>query len=293
MARIRTIKPEFWLDEDLSELPPETHMLAAALLNQADDEGYFNAHPSLVKATCSPLRDDSVSVHESLTQLSNVGYIEVGKGEDGKRYGRIVNFKHHQRINRPSPSKIAYKTIAWSSSENAHATLTEHSMSAHTRKGTGNREQGTGKGSSCADAQSSPAGERKQSSADRFDDFWNAYPQKKGKQKALQIWKSKKLDRIADDIIADVQKRQQMDVQWQDKQFIPHGSTYLSKEVWQDEITTTSQVGNRSPSAGGQRDGFAEWFERNGMDANGADAGTVIEPDDQNPALTLLHGGAR
>ena len=29
MARIRTIKPEFWADEDLSALPIEEHMLAA------------------------------------------------------------------------------------------------------------------------------------------------------------------------------------------------------------------------------------------------------------------------
>ena len=41
MARIRTIKPDFWKHEDLSALPEITHMLAAALLNHADDEGFF------------------------------------------------------------------------------------------------------------------------------------------------------------------------------------------------------------------------------------------------------------
>ena len=69
MARIRTIKPEFWAHEDLSELPEATHMLAAALLNYADDEGYFNANPMLIKAACSPLREPSVSIQESLTLL--------------------------------------------------------------------------------------------------------------------------------------------------------------------------------------------------------------------------------
>ena len=38
MARIRTIKPEFWRDEDLSGLPAETALLAIGLLNHADDE---------------------------------------------------------------------------------------------------------------------------------------------------------------------------------------------------------------------------------------------------------------
>jgi hypothetical protein len=41
MGRIRTIKPEFWRSEDLCSLPEATHMLAAALLNYADDEGFF------------------------------------------------------------------------------------------------------------------------------------------------------------------------------------------------------------------------------------------------------------
>jgi DNA-directed RNA polymerase specialized sigma54-like protein len=36
-------------------------MLAAALLNHADDEGFFNANARLVKAQCVPLREDSVS----------------------------------------------------------------------------------------------------------------------------------------------------------------------------------------------------------------------------------------
>ena len=61
MARIRTIKPEFWKHEDLSALPEITHMLAAALLGYADDEGYFNANPALVKSECLPLRESSVS----------------------------------------------------------------------------------------------------------------------------------------------------------------------------------------------------------------------------------------
>ena len=106
MARIRTIKPEFWRHEDLSELPEATHLLAAALLNYADDEGYFNANPKLVQAECCPLRELSVNIHDSLNQLVSIAYLALGTGEDGKRYGHILNFKEHQRINRPTESKI-------------------------------------------------------------------------------------------------------------------------------------------------------------------------------------------
>lgn len=106
MARIRTIKPEFWLDEDLSSLPPETHLLAAALLNYADDEGYFNANPKLVQAACCPLREDSTNVRRSLDELSRIGYLRLGHGKDGKEYGHIVNFLVHQKVDRGKPSKI-------------------------------------------------------------------------------------------------------------------------------------------------------------------------------------------
>src|SRR6185312_14231365 len=85
MARIRTIKPSFWSHEDLSALPEATHMLAAALLNYADDFGYFNANPLLVRAECCPLREPSVSIPESFRRLQEIGYIQTADGPDGKR----------------------------------------------------------------------------------------------------------------------------------------------------------------------------------------------------------------
>jgi hypothetical protein len=116
MARIRTIKPEFWKHELLSELPESTHMLAAALINYSDDEGYFNANPKLIKAECFPLREPSVSVPESLRSLQAIGYLEFGTGNDGRRYGRIVKFDEHQRVSHPTPSKIKDCVTLWDDS---------------------------------------------------------------------------------------------------------------------------------------------------------------------------------
>jgi hypothetical protein len=103
-------------------------MLAAALLNYADDEGFFNANARLVKAQCVPLREDSVSVHDSLIMLSDAGFIRLGDGSDGKRYGHIVKFLDHQRINRPTPSKISGITVTWHDSLSPHTQLTESSL---------------------------------------------------------------------------------------------------------------------------------------------------------------------
>lgn len=140
MARIRTVKPEFWKHEDLSSLPEATHLLAAALLNYADDDGYFNANPKLIQAECCPLRDPSVTVHDSLKHLARIGYIRLGTGEDGKRYGVIATFAEHQVINRPKPSKIKVMPIVWDEADTNHGCVTDPSPPE------GNREQGTGKG---------------------------------------------------------------------------------------------------------------------------------------------------
>jgi hypothetical protein len=103
-------------------------MLAASLINYADDEGYFNANPGLIKAECSPLREPSVSIPESLLLLAEVGYLELGEGEDGKRYGRLVTFDEHQRVNRPTPSKIKALHVDWGDSMTNHGVLTESSL---------------------------------------------------------------------------------------------------------------------------------------------------------------------
>jgi hypothetical protein len=106
MARIRTIKPEFWLDEDLSELSCETHMLAAALLNHCDDEGYFKANPKLLHAQIFALRELDGSVTELVQSLSEIGYLTLFNGTDGKFYGHVTNFNKHQTINKATASKI-------------------------------------------------------------------------------------------------------------------------------------------------------------------------------------------
>ena len=77
-------------------------------------------------------------------------------------------------------------------------------------------------------------------SASRFEEWWKIYPVKRGKKAAQTTWRRKKLDRIADDIIADTRNRIANDGQWL-KGYIPHGSTYVSQEVWLDDTTAPNQ----------------------------------------------------
>lgn len=106
MARIRTIKPEFWTDEDMSELSEPACLLAIGLLNYADDEGYFNANPKLIRAAVFPIREPSRSIPVLIQELSNCGYIAMYSTSDNKQFGHICNFARHQVVNKPRPSKI-------------------------------------------------------------------------------------------------------------------------------------------------------------------------------------------
>ena len=106
MARIRTIKPDFWRDESLATITPEAALLAIGLLNHADDEGYFNAHPKLIESDIFPLRELSNTITLMIDELHRIGYIQIYKGNDGKQYGHICNFSKHQVINKKNPSKI-------------------------------------------------------------------------------------------------------------------------------------------------------------------------------------------
>lgn len=137
MARIRTVKPEFWQDEELAALHPSTQLLAIGLLNHADDYGYFKAHQALVKAAVFPFNEGSLNIHGMLTELSNIAYIELFEGTDGKPYGIICGFSKHQKVNRRSPSKIEPLRQFTESSVSTHGALTG---------GTGNREQGKEQG---------------------------------------------------------------------------------------------------------------------------------------------------
>lgn len=113
MPRIRTIKPGFHSDEDLSKLSVETHYFASGLLNYADDEGYFNANPGLIQGQCFPLRQFTQDIGEMLNQLAGLDWIQLGKTPDGKRWGRVTKFSEHQRISHPTKSRIQLLAIQW------------------------------------------------------------------------------------------------------------------------------------------------------------------------------------
>ena len=96
---------------------------------------------------------------------------------------------------------------------------------------------------------------------DRFEDFWNAYPVKKGKSKAMERWGKSNLNAIADEIIGKVGLQKNQDVDWL-RGAIPHPTTYLNGERWKDEVTRarSGQAGGSASERGTQ--GARDWLEK-------------------------------
>lgn len=184
--RIRSFKPDLFTSEDIAALSFQARWTFLGLIAYVDDGGKGRADLRLIKAAIYPL-DDDVTAQEIALWMEELGKrdiiceYQVGDTE----YFHVVNFRLHQKINRPTASKMidCFKEVhglrkngdrylqtgdgtivtlpnktghpsslmsSIPSSDHLHGALTEPSVSVHggltTGKGTGNREQGEGNG---------------------------------------------------------------------------------------------------------------------------------------------------
>ena len=93
MARARNLKPGFFRNEILAELPPLSRLLFAGLWTIADKAGRLEDRPKRIKADVLPYDDGDVS--GMLDQLAGAGFI-VRYAVNGERYIQITNFSKHQ-----------------------------------------------------------------------------------------------------------------------------------------------------------------------------------------------------
>ncbi len=94
MSRLRTLKPGFFLNEQLAEIEPLGRLLFEGLWCIADREGRLEDRPRKIKAETLPY--DDADVDRLLGELAVRGFIHRYE-VDGNGYIQIVNFKKHQR----------------------------------------------------------------------------------------------------------------------------------------------------------------------------------------------------
>jgi hypothetical protein len=170
MARIRSIKPEFFRHEGLYEAERESgfplRLAFAGLWTSADREGRFRWAPRALKLDCLPY--DDVDFSRVLDALATRGFI-VKYRVDGSDYGLIPAFTRHQVINnRESPSSLPQPT-----EENTIST--REARVEHASPTPLVQVQGEGKGREGKDIST-----RQETRDECFEEFWKVYPRRDG-----------------------------------------------------------------------------------------------------------------
>ena len=104
MARIRTIKPEFWTAEQVMELSRDARLLFVGMWNFCDDCGVHPAALKTLKAEVFPGDDiTSEDVRRMIDEIIAQGLLCEFE-HAGRRWWYVTGWKH-QLINRPTPSR--------------------------------------------------------------------------------------------------------------------------------------------------------------------------------------------
>ncbi|MBK5204337.1 MAG: hypothetical protein JJD98_02700 [Polaromonas sp.] len=215
MARIRTIKPEFFTSEDITKMTPLARLFYVALWCESDREGRLEWKPGTFKLRYLPA--ETCDVSELAKELIERGLI-VLYSANGKNYADIPTFTEHQVINnRESNSTIPERVI----DACARVKVARARVKAEGKEG---REGKEGKG--------------KEYALTRFDEFWEMWPNNERKQdkgKCADKWKSQGCKEIADLILADIATKK-LTQKWQGG-FIESPEVYLNNKRWEDGVT--------------------------------------------------------
>jgi hypothetical protein len=135
VARIRTIKPDFWTDEKIVELSPLARLLFIGLWNFSDDDGRMPYSTTRIKLQILPA--DAADISALLGEIRGKSLIDVYV-VDAKEYLHICQFSKHQKIDKRTPSKHPNPPIS------AEPPRTTPSF-PDGREGKGREEEGKGK----------------------------------------------------------------------------------------------------------------------------------------------------
>lgn len=104
MARMRSVKPEFWTDRKLARISRDARLLYIALWNQADEWARVHGDTRYVKGHCLPYDDDLslTAVDRLLDELDDAGHVQRYEAE-GDPYLFLPKLAKHQRL---EPAKV-------------------------------------------------------------------------------------------------------------------------------------------------------------------------------------------
>lgn len=185
MARIRTVKPEFWDSPGTAKASLRARLLYIAMWNWADDWGIGDANPRRLLGFAFPSDESSEVEPRNFRHLAaelSECFDVIFYLAEGREYYEIPSWEEHQRTEkraqrRNPPSSQAEMRLYSEVSENPSPNLGS--------SGEGTGERGTGEQGNLSPIrakETAPAPER-------FDEFWDTYAKKVGKPKSRDAYK--------------------------------------------------------------------------------------------------------
>ena len=120
MARLRTIKPEYWTDEKVGECSPPARLLFIACWNFADDYGGLGRSAKELKAQAFPY--DVIDCEPLIQELLHAGLL-IEYTSDAKKYLHIKGFSFHQKVEKKGKPRVP----RYEESGNAHRVILDSS----------------------------------------------------------------------------------------------------------------------------------------------------------------------
>ena len=235
MARIRTIKPEFFTSEDIVELSAFARLLYIALWCEADREGRLAWKPRTFKMRYFPA--DNINIEELCEEIISRGLVVLY--EDGLAY--IPTFCEHQHIN-PRESQSTFPEPKNVTRRDASARVTNSACTVTDVQVGREGKEGIQHASKRVES-AQPEG---------FAEFWIAYPRKIGKGSAEKAWRKARLGKPMLQTILKAIERARATEQWRKDggQYIPHPATWLNERRWEDEPENSAALPADSPFVG-------------------------------------------
>lgn len=271
MARIRTIKPEFWSSPDTAKASPWARLLYIAMWNFADDWGRAEWNERALAAFAFPFDAESpTTAAESPTTAAEFPRLVAEvcgcfgvvfyRDHHGRRYYAIPSWDAHQRAEKRAgarvpgpdsdglePDEAVYSLIRPSVGDSA-ASVGDSAASVGSsvpgtgeqgNRGTGEHTPSTGapgRGLAVVESPAAPApagaGPRPADDPD-FDAFWTAYPRRVDKKPARKAWRAARRRAPADVITAAAAEyARQVQAAGTQPRFIKHPSTWLNADGW-------------------------------------------------------------
>lgn len=236
MARIRTIKPDFFTSEDIVLLSPLARLFYIALWCEADKEGRFAWKPKTFKLRYLP--GDNCDIEALADELLNARLVML---YEGGTLAYIPSFGKHQHINPretasvlPDPNTTPKRTRA---PRVADASPREEDAQGG-REGKGSINPLPPAGGGANDLTPDPAEPKVHEFPPGFDRFWQAYPRKTAKPQAAKAFARLRPDEPLLQRMLAALALQRQSPQWQRDggQFVPHPSTWINGRRWEDEL---------------------------------------------------------